>query len=107
FDKPSARVARKLFVLAAGFGSFHAQVVMDLRTWTAGPGLAHLPQVILLVQPENTTLGHARYLLPQFFGFVVLAEDGDVELVFGHAVDFGDQVPGELDGFGFEVVAEG
>ena len=51
--------------------------------------------------------GNAGDLLPEAFGFVVFAEDGDVELVFGKAVFFGDQVPGELDGFGFEVVAEG
>ena len=41
------------------------------------------------------------------FGLVVLAEDGDVELVLGQAVLPGDQVPGELDGFGFEIIAEG
>ena len=52
-------------------------------------------------------LGNARDLLPETLGFVVFAEDGDVELVFREAVVFGDQVPGELDGFGFEVVAEG
>ena len=40
-------------------------------------------------------------------GLVVLAENGDVEPVFGQAVVLGDQVPGELDGFGFEVIAEG
>ena len=51
--------------------------------------------------------GHARDLLPELFGVVILAEDGDVELVFGEAVVLGDQVPGELDGVGFEVIAEG
>ena len=40
-------------------------------------------------------------------GVVVLAEHGDVEPVFGQAVILGDQVPGELDGVGFEIIAEG
>ncbi len=51
--------------------------------------------------------GDAGDLLPERFGVVVFAEDGDVELVFGEAVVLRDEVPGELDGFGFEVVAEG
>ena len=51
--------------------------------------------------------GHARDLLPELLGFVVFAEDGDVELVLRQAVILGDQVPGELDGVGFEVIAEG
>ena len=45
--------------------------------------------------------------LPQAFGFVVFTEDGDVEPVLGHTVFFSDQVPGEADGIGFEVIAKG
>ena len=52
------------------------------------------------------SLGHARDLLPELLGLVVLAENGDVEAVFGQAVVLGDQVPGELDGIGLEVIAE-
>ena len=51
--------------------------------------------------------GDAGDRLPELFGVVVFAEDGDVELVFGQAVFLGDEVPGEADGVGFEVVAEG
>jgi hypothetical protein len=39
-------------------------------------------------------------------GVVALAEYGDVEAIGGHAVVVGDEVPGELDGFGLEVIAE-
>ena len=52
-------------------------------------------------------LGTPATLLPELFGVVIFAEDGDVELVFGEAVFAGDEVPGELDGVGFEVIAEG
>ena len=106
-DEAAAGVVRKLFVLAAGFRGFDAKVVVDLGARTAGAGLAHLPEVILLVQAEDAALRNARHLLPELLGFVVLAEDGDVEAVLGEAVVLGDEVPGELDGFGLEVVAEG
>ena len=72
----------KLFMLAAGLGCFRAEIVMDLRARTAGAGLAHLPEVILLVETENAVLRNARDLLPQFFGFVIFAENGDVQFVF-------------------------
>jgi hypothetical protein len=44
---------------------------------------------------------------PQLLGLVVVLEDGDVEPVLGQAVDLGHQLPGVLDGFLLEVVAEG
>ena len=80
---------------------------MDLRAGAAGAGVAHLPEVVFFIEAENAVFRDARDLLPEALGFVVFAEDGDVELVFGEAVIFRDEVPGELDGFGFEVVAEG
>ncbi len=52
-------------------------------------------------------LGTPATFCQSCFGVVVLAEDGDVELVLGQAVVLGDQVPGELDGLGLEVIAEG
>ena len=80
---------------------------MNLRTGAAGTGLAHLPEVVLFVQAEDAVLGYAGDLLPQLLGVVVFAEHGDVEAVLGQAVFLGDQLPGEGDGFCFEVVAEG
>ena len=106
-DEAAAGVVGELLVLAARLGGFHAQIVVDLRARTARAGVAHLPEIVLLVEAEDAALGNAGHLLPQLFGVVVLAENGDVEPVFGQAVILGDQVPGELDGVGFEVVAEG
>ena len=106
-DEAPAAIEGELFVLAAGLGGFGSQIVMDLRARSARTGLAHLPEIVLFVEAEDAVLGHAGDFLPQLFGVVVFAEDGDVELVLGQAVILGDQVPGELDGFGFEIVAEG
>ena len=63
-------------------------------------------RIVLLVEAEDAALGHAGDLLPELLGLVVLAEDGDVQLVLRQAVILGEQVPGELDRFGLEVVAE-
>jgi hypothetical protein len=79
---------------------------MNLRAGSARAGLAHLPEIVLFVEPENAVLGHARHLLPKPLGLIILAEDSDVKLVFRQAVFACNQVPGKLDGFGFEVVAE-
>src|SRR5262249_7520374 len=87
-----------------GFG---AKVVMDLRTRTAGAGLAHLPEIVLFVEAEDAVLGNARDFLPELLGFVILAKDCNVELALGERVVLGEQFPGEVDRLGFEVVAEG
>jgi hypothetical protein len=43
----------------------------------------------------------------RLFGFVVFAEDGDVEAVLVEAVVLGQQLPCEVDRFGLKVIAEG
>ena len=106
-DETPAAIERELFVFTAGFSCFWTEIVMDFRTGTAGAGIAHLPEVVFLIEAEDALFGHARDALPEFFGVVIFAKHGDVELVFGEAVLAGDEVPGELDGFGFKVVAEG
>src|ERR1019366_6434791 len=106
-DEASARIARELFEVAPRLGRLHAEVVMNFRARTARPGLAHLPEIVLLIQPEDAALGYAGDLLPELFRLVILAENRDVELVLGQPVVLGDEVPGELDGLGLEVIAEG
>ena len=107
FDEAPAAIERKLFVFAAGFGGFGTEIVIDLRAGAAGAGIAHLPEIVFLIEAENAVFRDARDFLPEALGFVVFAENGDVELVFGKAEILRDEVPGELDGFGFEVIAEG
>ena len=52
-DEAAAAVERELLVLAAGLGGLGTQVVVDLRAGAAGAGLAHLPEVVLLVEAED------------------------------------------------------
>ena len=78
FDKPLAGVVRE--GARAGFG---AEVVMDFRVGAAGAGFAHLPEVVVLIQAEDAVLGDACDLLPELFGLVVFAKNGDVERSLG------------------------
>ena len=80
----------------AGLGT---KVVMDFRARAARAGLAHLPEVVLFVQAEDAALRNAGDFLPQPLGVVILAKDGDVELVLGNREFLGEQLPGEGDGF--------
>ena len=105
-DVASAGVARKRLVLAARLGGFRPQIVMDFRARPARPGVAHLPEIVGFIQAENPFFGDAGHRLPQPLGFIVLTENRHVQAVLGQAVIFGDQIPGVLDSFGLEVIAE-
>src|SRR5208283_2733206 len=107
FDEAVPGIARECDVLLARVGGRRSEIVINLRAGPAWTGLAHLPEVVFFIEAEDAALGHAGHFLPELFGLVVLAEDGDVELVFGQGEFLGDKVPGELDGFGLKVVAEG
>ena len=78
-DEPVARVAGKLFVLPAWGGRLHAHVVMNFRARAAGTGVAHLPEVVFFIQPENAALGNTGDVLPEFLSLIVLAKNRDVE----------------------------
>ena len=84
-----------------------AEVVMNFRARPARPGLAHLPEIIFFVEPENAALRNSSHFLPQLLGIVVLAKDGEIQLVLRQAVLLGDQLPGVRDGFALEIIAEG
>ncbi len=62
FDKAAAAIERKLFVLAAFFGSRGAEIVMNFRAGTARTGFAHLPEVIFFIEPEDAALWERRRL---------------------------------------------
>ena len=68
-DIPAA-FARKSAVRVAQFAGCRAEVVMDLRTGTAGSGFAHLPEVVFFVEADdaisrNATFRSARVLRPR------------------------------------------
>ena len=91
-----------------------AEVVINLATWAAGAGLAHLPEVIFRAKLVDALLWNAC-VQPELLGLIVARrlrvafEDGDVEPVFVDAepVGRGQQFPRIRDGIFLEVVAEG
>ena len=106
FDEASAAVEREILMLAAFLGRLRAVVEMDFRARSAGAGVAHLPEVVLLIKAENAGLRNASHFLPQVLGVVVFTEDREVELVFGQAELDREQLPSEGDGVALKVVAE-
>ena len=64
FDEAPAAIQRKLLALAARFGGVGAKVVVNFRARPTGSGVAHLPEVIFFIEPEDARLGHAGNLLP-------------------------------------------
>ena len=101
--------------LAAGnFGNFlvRAQVDVNLAAGTAGAGIAHFPEVVVLVAVEHVVgrqvlepglPGFGVQLGPVFLGAL---EDGGVQFGPVNFIYFREQFPGPVDGFLLEVVAE-
>ena len=83
------------------------EVDEDLAARSAGAGLAHGPEVVLLAAAVDALGRQAGELRPEVEGLVVLFIDGGEQPVGGQAPDPGHQVPGEADGVLLEVVAEG
>ena len=89
-----------------------ADVDVDLGAGAAGAGLAHLPEVVVLVAQEDVVLG--QVLAPGLLRLGVelgavfggAFEHGGVEEVLVDAVHAGQEFPGPVDGLGLEVVAE-
>ena len=90
------------------------QEVVHLGTRTARTGLAHLPEIVRLVQPNYPFRGKIRHLRPERFRLLVrrqsvggvTAEYRGAESVPGQLPDFGQQFPGPRDGLTFEIVSE-
>ena len=90
-----------------------AAVVVEFRAWAARAGVAHLPEVVLLVAGMDARRGEV--LEPEFFRFevglkafvCVAFEIGRVQ-AFGVDAPYVDQeLPRPVDGLLFEVVAKG
>ncbi len=96
---------------ASGFLLGTADVDVDLGAGAAGTGVAHLPEVVVLVAEEDVVLGEV--LEPGFLGFLVhlgpvfgrTLEHSGVEEVLVDFIDLGEKLPGPVDGFFLEVIA--
>src|SRR5262245_3032596 len=87
---------------AAGLG---AAIDMDLGAWSAGAGIAHLPE-IFLVEAHDALARKNSELEPYLFSFVIVLVNSGVESRGIEFPDFSDQFPMEGDRFSFVVVAE-
>ncbi len=63
-DVAVAGIAGELDVLLAGIGGRGTEIVIDLRARAAGSGVAHLPEIIRLVEAEDAIFGDAGDALP-------------------------------------------
>ena len=101
--------------------AFRREVDVEFGARTAGAGLAHHPEIVLLVAVDDVHFrveaGGAELLRPDVPGFLVelggvtlglvRLVDGGVEAVLRELPDLGDELPGVVDGLALEVVAEG
>ncbi len=83
-----------------------ALVEVDLRARAARPRVAHRPEVVLLAEPEDVGVAEPGHLLPQRVRLVVVGEDGRPEPARVEAEVAREELPGELDRVGLEVIAE-
>ena len=89
------------------------QVDMDFGTRAAGAGVAHLPEIVVLVAEQDAFLGDMLH--PVAVGFHVLvgtvflvpAEHGHVQAALVYLHDLRQELPSPSDGFFLEIVAEG
>src|SRR4029450_9651528 len=104
--------AARLDILDEVSGSGHARaaVVVDLRASSAGPGVAHRPEVVGHAELADMRLGEK--IAPPLVGLIVprdallALEDGGVELRGIESPFFGEERPRQLDGVLLEIVAE-
>src|SRR5262249_48319335 len=87
----------------AGFG---AEVIVNLGAWSTRASVAHLPEVVLLVESDNPVGRNANFFGPDSGGFVIFAEHRDPKSIDRKTKFFGQKGPRVLDRVGFEVIAE-
>ncbi len=78
-----------LFGTARGLAAVDA----DFRVGTAWPGLAHLPEIILVAELQNPIARQHVQLDPDVLGLLVILVNGRVEQARIDSPDLGDQVP--------------
>ena len=104
FQKPVA-----ILIRAAGRAALQgrALVVEDFRAGAAGAGLAHGPEIVGRRDADDAVVAEARDLLPKIKGLVVRVVDGDEQAVLVEREFLADQLPGEFNRLGLEIIAEG
>ena len=105
---PDFRETVAVFVRGAWRTARHAGTVIveDLAAGSAGPGLAHGPEVVLLAHPPETRRIHADVLEPDVRGLVIVRKYRAPQPLGRQSQDTGDVLPGVFDRLKLEVVAE-
>ena len=97
-----------------GVGLRATTIDVDFGAGPTRTGVAHLPEIGLASKTQDTLRLDAglfdpdarRFLVGGQTIFLVSAEDGDPQPIFGNAVDLGQQLPRPTDGVFLEVVTE-
>ncbi len=84
-----------------------AMVVKDLRAGATGAGIAHAPEIILFAATGEAPRVDAHLIQPYGGGLIVLLINRHPELFGRQAEAPGEKLPGETDGFAFEVITKG
>ena len=79
---------------------------VDFRAGPTGPGLPHLPKIVLVPESHDPRRGHAHAALPQCKGLIIVLKDRDPQLVRGQAQRLRQIIPAKMDRVLFEIVAE-
>ena len=103
----ASAVTGKSAMGVAYLAGLRAEVIVDFGAGTARSGLSHLPEIVLLVEPDNPLASDARSGCPQIGCFVIFAKDGYPELVRRQLEFLYQERLREVDRFVFEVIAEG
>ena len=82
-------------------------VDVDLRAGTAGPGIAHGPEVVLLAHAHDPAGTEPLDLLPQRVRLVVVVVHGHPQPLRVELQLAGEELPGKGDGLFLEIIAEG
>jgi hypothetical protein len=93
------------------FAELGAAIEMDLRARAARPRLGHPPEVGVVTGFDVAPAGDALrtdpdLVVPDVVGLVVVLVDGDADPIGRDLVDLGQELPGPMDRFALEVVAE-
>ena len=107
-EVPDLHVTVAVLVRRAGWAAGYARavVVKNFRAGAAGAGIAHSPKVIGGGDADDTPFRQARDLAPNVVGLIVSVVDCGPEAILVEAIVARHQVPGQLDGEIFEIVAE-
>ena len=84
---------------------FRSTVKVDLRTRAARTGTM-FPEVILSAQANHVIFGNADLLGPHFKCFVIVFENGNIQLICRHLQHLGEEFPCPGDRLDLEVIAE-